>query len=143
MEVREVMTPDVECIGPEASLLDAARKMRKLDVGSLPICDPEQRLVGMITDRDIVVRAIADARDLEETKVRDIMTPEVQYCLEEHDVQHAARIMRNKQIRRLVVLNDDRRLVGIVSLGDLVVETGDEEMAGEALEGISQPAGSV
>jgi len=142
MEIREVMTPHVECIGPDASLLEAARKMRKLNIGPLPVCE-EDRLVGMVTDRDIVVRAIADGRDLEETKVQDVMTPEVHYCMEDHDVHHVARLMRDKQVRRLVVLNDDRRLVGIVSLGDLAVETGDEEMTGEALEGISQPAGAI
>ena len=143
MEIREVMTTRVECIRPEASLLDAARKMKKFDIGPLPVCGDNDRLVGMVTDRDIVVRAIADGRDLEETKVQDIMTPEVHYCMENHDVEHVARLMRDRQVRRLVVLNDDRRLVGIVSLGDLAVETGDEEMTGEALEGISQPAGSV
>jgi CBS domain-containing protein len=143
MEIREVMTTHVECIRPEASLLDAARKMKKFDIGPLPVCGDNDRLVGMVTDRDIVVRAIADGRDLEETKVQDIMTPEVHYCMENHDVEHVARLMRDRQVRRLVVLNDDRRLVGIVSLGDLAVETGDEEMTGEALEGISQPAGSV
>jgi CBS domain-containing protein len=143
MEVREVMTPNVECIRPEASLMDAARKMKKLDVGPLPVCGDGDRLIGMITDRDIVVRALADGRDMEETKVQDIMTPEVHFCLEEHDVHHAARLMRDKQIRRLVVLNDDRRLVGIVSLGDLATEGGDEEMTGDALEGISQPAGAI
>jgi CBS domain-containing protein len=143
MDIRQVMTPHVECIRPESSLLDAARKMRKFNIGPLPVCDDEERLVGMLTDRDIVVRAIADGRDPEETKVQDIMTPEVHYCLEEHDVHHVARLMRSWQVRRLVVLDDNRRLVGIVSLGDLAVETGDEEMTGEALEGISQPAGAV
>lgn len=132
-----------KCIRPESSLLDAARKMKRFDIGPLPVCGEEDRLVGMLTDRDIIVRAIADGRDLEETKVQDIMTPRVHYCMEHHDVEHVARLMRNWQVRRLVVINDDRRLVGIVSLGDLIVETGDEEMAGEALEGISLPAGSV
>ena len=142
MKVSEVMTRNVECICPGDSLLQAARKMRKLDVGPLPVCGDNDRLVGMITDRDIVVRAVADARDMEETKVQDVMTPDVHFCLENHDVQHVAKLMHDKQVRRLVVLNDDRRLVGIVSLGDLAVEAGDDAMAGEALEGISQPVGA-
>ena len=142
MQVCEVMTPHVECIAPGASLLEAARKMKKLDVGPLPVCGDNDRLVGMLTDRDIVVRAIADDRDLEETKVQDIMTPHVEYCFDDQDVAHAARLMRDKQIRRLVVLNHDRRLVGILSLGDLAVEAGDDRLAGDALEGISQPVGA-
>ena len=142
MKVSEVMTRNVECVCPGDSLLTASRKMRKLDVGPLPVCGDNDKLVGMLTDRDIVVRAVADARDMEETKVQDIMTPDIQFCLENHDVAHVARIMHDKQVRRLVVLNDDRRLVGIVSIGDLAVEARDDEMTGEALEGISQPAGA-
>jgi len=140
MLVSEVMTPNVQCISPDASLLEAARKMKKLDVGPLPVCGDNDRLVGIITDRDIVVRGIADDRDIHETTVKDIMTPGIEFCFDDHDVEHVARIMHDKQIRRLVVLNHDKRLVGIVSLGDLAVDTGDEEMAGHALEGISQPA---
>lgn len=139
MQVSELMTAHVECIRPEASLVDAARKMKKLDVGPLPVCGDKERLVGMITDRDIVIRAVADGRDLAETKVQDIMTPDVEYCFEDQAVEHAARLMREKQIRRLVVLNRDKRLVGILSLGDMAVD-GDEQLAGSALEGISEPS---
>ena len=142
MQVSEVMTRNVECIRPGDSVLDAARKMRKLDVGPLPVCGDNDRLVGMLTDRDIVIRAVADARDLQEVKVQDVMTPDIHFCLDHHDVHQAARIMHDKQVRRLVVLNDDHRLVGILSLGDLATETGDDEMTGEALEGISQHAGA-
>jgi CBS domain-containing protein len=142
MKVSEVMTRNVECIRPEDSILQAARKMRKLDVGPLPVCGDDDKLVGILTDRDIVVRAVADARDLDETKVRDVMTPEIHFCLDTHDVHRAAQLMHDKQVRRLVVLDSDHRLVGIVSLGDLAVETRDDIMTGEALEGISQPAGA-
>jgi len=141
MQVSEVMTTNVECISPNAALLEAARKMKKLDIGPLPVCGENDRLLGMITDRDIVIRAVADGRDLSETKVQDIMTPGIEYCLEDQSVEHAAHLMRDKQIRRLVVLNHDHRLVGIVSLGDLAVEMlNEEELVGSALEGISQPA---
>jgi CBS domain-containing protein len=115
--------------------------MRSLDAGSLPVCDHD-RLAGMITDRDITVRAVADGRDPRTATVRDAMSEGINYCFEDDDVADAARLMRQKQIRRLVVLNHDKRLVGIVSLGDLAVETSDEHLAGETLERVSQPAGA-
>jgi CBS domain-containing protein len=132
------MTPGVECIPPDSTLQDAARKMQALDVGPLPVCDHD-RLAGMLTDRDIVVRAVAEGRDPGSTRVRDVMTPEVVYCFEDQDVQEAARLMEQKQVRRLLVLNRDKRLVGIVSLGDLAVETGDEKLVGRTLEQVSLP----
>ena len=140
MHVSEVMTRGVACVSPEDSLIEAARKMKKIDIGIVPVCGQDEKLVGMLTDRDIVVRAIADARDIHETKVRDVMTPNVVFCSEDQTVEHAAHLMRENQIRRLVVLNHSQRLVGIVSLGDLAVDTYDEQLAGNALEGISQPA---
>lgn len=142
MQVCDVMTRDVQCIRPHASLVEAARHMKKLDIGSLPVCGDGDRLVGMLTDRDIVIRAVADNRDLNETKVQDVMTAEVKFCTEDQPVEHAAHLMSECQIRRLIVLNRDRRLVGIVSLGDLALETADDELAGNALEGIAQPTTS-
>jgi CBS domain-containing protein len=139
MKVKDVMTHGCECIGPESTLREAARWMKELDVGPLPVCDND-RLVGMLTDRDIVLRAVAEGRDPSTTRVLDVMTPNITYCFEDQDVGEAARLMEDKQIRRLVVLNRDKRLVGIVSLGDLAVETGDERLVGEALERISEPA---
>jgi CBS domain-containing protein len=116
MQVKDIMTPGVECIRPDDTLQNAARKMRDLDVGPLPVCGDNDRLAGMITDRDIVVRAIADGKDPKATKVREAMTDEIIYCFEDQDVQEAARTMQERQVRRLVVLNRDKRLVGIVSL---------------------------
>ena len=139
MQVSKVMTRDAECVRPDTTLQEAARKMRDLDVGPLPVCGDNDRLVGMITDRDITVRAVAEARDPRTTTVQDVMTPDVVYCFEDQDVQEAARLMRENQVRRLVVLNRDKRLVGIVSLGDLAVETGDEKLAGRTLEHVSLP----
>ena len=138
MRVSEVMTQGVECIGPDATLQEAAAKMKSLDVGPLPVCDND-RLVGMVTDRDITVRATAQGDAPTDVRVRDVMTPEVIYCFEDDPVEDAARLMAAKQVRRLVVLNRDKRMVGIVSLGDLAVKTGDEQLAGYALEGISEP----
>ena len=138
MQVKDVMTRGVECVSPDATLQDAARKMKDLDVGPLPVCDND-RLAGMLTDRDIVVRAVAEGRDPRSAKVREAMTEGIDYCFEDDDVGQAAGLMRQRQVRRLVVLNRDKRLVGIVSLGDLAVETGDEQLAGNTLEAVSEP----
>ena len=138
MKVRDVMTTAVEKVSPSGSLQDAAERMKDLDVGLLPVCEND-RLVGMITDRDITVRSTADCCDPQTTTVKDVMTPDVVYCFEDQDVREAARLMQEQQVRRLVVLNRDKRLVGIVSLGDLAVETGDENLAGKTLEQVSLP----
>ncbi len=136
MRVSEVMTRSVECISADATLQEAAAKMKSLDIGPLPVCDHD-RLVGMLTDRDITVRATAEGEDPTVIRVRDIMTPEVVYCFEDQLVGDAARVMEDKQVRRLVVVDHDKRLAGIVSLGDLAVETGDEQLAGNTLEAVS------
>ena len=134
------MTRHVEVIHPDATLREAAQKMKTLDVGPVPVCDGE-RLQGMLTDRDITIRATAEGRDPNTTRVRDVMTPDMVYCFEDQDVREAARIMEERQIRRLVVLNRDKRLVGIVSLGDLATQTSDEELdsseLSETLSGVS------
>jgi len=140
MQIREIMTATVECVRPDDTLQDAARKMRDLDVGPLPVCGDDDRLAGMITDRDIVIRAVAEGRDPRTTPVREAMTEGIDYCFEEQDVEDAARTMQDRQVRRLVVLNGDKRLVGIVSLGDLATRSGDEEQTGGVLSDISEPA---
>jgi CBS domain-containing protein len=136
------MTPQVEVVRPDASLQEAAEMMMKLDVGPLPVCDGE-RLVGMLTDRDITVRGTAQGRDPKTTQVQEVMTPDVIYCFEDQDVEDAANLMEEHQIRRLVILNRDKKLVGIVSLGDLALEADEEDLddaeVGEVLEQISQP----
>jgi len=139
MQVSEVMTRGAECVSPDTTLQAAARKMKALDVGPLPICDND-RLTGMLTDRDIVIRAVADGLDPRTAQVRDTMTPGITYCFEDQDVTEAAQLMKDHQIRRLPVLNRDKRLVGIVSLGDLAVGTGNERLAGETLEQVSEPS---
>ena len=139
MRVSEVMTRGAECTHPDATLQEAAAKMKSLDVGPLPVCDND-RLVGMVTDRDITIRATAEGDAPTDVRVRDVMTPEVIYCFEDALVGDAALLMQQKQVRRLLVLNRDKRLVGIVSLGDLAVKTGDKGLSGEALEQVSEPA---
>ena len=136
MRVSEVMTRGVRCTRPDATLQEAAAKMKSLDVGPLPVCDND-RLVGMVTDRDITVRATAEGEAPKDVRVRDVMTPEVIYCFEDALVGDAALLMQQKQVRRLVVLNRDERLVGIVSLGDLAIG-GAEEESREALKEISE-----
>jgi len=111
--------------------------MRELNVGVLPVCGDNDRLAGMVTDRDVAVRSTADGSDPARTRVRDVMTPEVIYCFEDQDAAEAARVMKERQVGRLVVLNRDKRLVGIVSLGDLATQTGDEKLAGDTLGGVA------
>jgi CBS domain-containing protein len=139
MQLKEMMTPHVEVVHPDASLQEAAQKMKGLDVGPLPVCTGD-RLEGMLTDRDITVRAVAEGRDPRTTKVHEVMTSEVVYAFEDQDVAEAARLMEQHQIRRVVVLNRNQQLVGMVSLGDLAVRTGDERQAGKTLERVSEPA---
>ena len=138
-KVSEVMTRAVDVINPEATLDEAAERMKTLDVGPLPVCDGD-RLLGMITDRDITVRATAESRDPTTTRVSEIMTPEVVFTYEDEDIKEAAKLMKDHQLRRLVVLNRDKKLVGIVSLGDLAVETKDDKLKGQVLEEVSKPA---
>jgi CBS domain-containing protein len=137
MLVREVMTREVECVAPDATLQEAARKMRDLDVGPLPVCDND-RLAGMITDRDIAVRVAALGKDPRETKVRDAMTGDVEYCFDDEEVEQVARRMGELKLRRLPVMNRHKRLVGLVSLGDVAFQAGAGKGA-EALQRVSRP----
>jgi CBS domain-containing protein len=137
MLISEIMSRNVVCISPDASLHEAASQMRSLNVGSLPVCEND-RLVGIVTDRDITIRATAECCGPAETKVRDVMTHTICYAFEDQTVEAAARLMKENQIRRIAVLNGDKRLVGIVSLGDIAVEATDD-IAGPTLEAISEP----
>ena len=139
MKLQEVMTRNVECIPPQTSLTQAAQKMNALDVGSLPVCDND-RLTGIITDRDIAIRAVAEGRDPNQTTARECMTSQLIYCFEDEDVSEAARIMEVRQIRRLPVLSRNKRLVGMVSLGDIATRVQDDRLSGEVLEKVSEPA---
>jgi CBS domain-containing protein len=142
MKIGEIMTPDVQCIRPDDDLVDAASLMRQLDVGVLPVCE-EDKLVGMLTDRDIAIRAVAEGRNPRETHVRETMSPGVvYYVLEEQDVDDAVHVMEQHQIRRAPVMNREQQLVGIVSLGDIAVGAS-TSLSGEALKEVSQPAEPV
>lgn len=137
MKVADLMTPDPQTIGPDESLRRAAELMDELDVGVLPVCDGE-RLVGIVTDRDITVRATAAGLSPDSGKVGDVMTADLSWCFEDEDSSIAERLMRRTQIRRLPVLNVHRRLVGVISLGDLAAKGAGD--VGDTLDVISQPS---
>ena len=139
MKVRDVMTPDVEVIHPQSGLPAAAMAMRKLDVGSLPVVK-DGRLEGILTDRDIAVRAVAENRDLTTALVDDVMSRDPVTIQEDEDVQAAARLMADRQVRRLPVVDRDGRLTGILAMADLAVDRETQDEAGKALEGVSEPA---
>jgi CBS domain-containing protein len=132
------MTRDVRVANPGQSIRDVAKIMAEIDAGSMPVGEND-RLVGMITDRDIAIRAVAQGKG-PDTPVRDVMSKEVKYCFEDEDLEHVAKNMGDIQVRRLPVVTRDKRLVGIVSLGD-VSQNEDTETTGEATAGVSQPGG--
>lgn len=139
MKISEVMTRDVRVTRPDHTISEAARIMASIDAGSLPVAESE-RLIGVVTDRDIVIRAVSQAKG-PDTPVRDVMSHEVKYCFEDEDVDEVTRNMGDIQVRRLPVVDRGKRLVGIVSLGDLARHGDDAETVGAALEGISRSGG--
>ena len=142
MKVNEIMTTDFEMIDSTASLIEAAEKMKSLNVGFLPVKEGT-RLAGLLTDRDIVIRGLAEGLDPGSTPVKDIISSEVVYCDEDDSVEEAARRMEDNQIRRLIIVNHDQTPVGILSIGDIAVKSGQEQLAGEILERVSEPAAPV
>jgi len=140
MLVREIMSQPVHLISADDTILDAAKMMADCDCGALPVADSD-RLVGMLTDRDIVTRAVARGFDPHECFVREVMSPDIKYLYEDESIEDAARNMRVLQMKRLPVLNREKRLVGIISLGDLGCDRNTASQADEALFGISQPQG--
>lgn len=138
MQVRDVMTPQVDIIAPDATIADAAAAMRDGDFGMLPVAEGD-RMTGAVTDRDIAVRGVADGRDPKAATVRDIMTEGIEWCFEDQDVTEVAAHMSRAKIRRMPVVNRDKRLVGIVALGDLAVESQTVRPAAQALSDVSEP----
>jgi len=136
MDVRDIMTTNVECIAPDLTIQDTAIKMKSLDVGFLPICEND-RIVGTVTDRDIVLRAVADGKD-GNTSAQTIMTKDVFFCFEDDSVEDCADHMKEHEVKRMLVLNRDKRLVGVVSIGDIAKSK--EKTAGKALKDISDAA---
>jgi CBS domain-containing protein len=134
MLVNEIMSTSLEWVGPDVTLQESARKMRDRNIGCLPVEDGD-RIIGMITDRDIACRAVADGRDPATTTVRDVMSVGITYCFDDDDVTKAVQIMEDKHIRRLPILNHDERLVGLLSLDDLAAHCS-HEVSGEVMEAV-------
>jgi CBS domain-containing protein len=138
MRVSEAMTRDVYVANPDETIQQAAIAMAGLDAGVLPVGD-DDRLVGMITDRDIAIRAVAGGKG-PDAKVRDVMTTDVKYCFDDQEIEDVTLNMGEIQVRRMPVVDRQKRLVGILSLGDVAVIDGDG-VAGEALSLVSRPGG--
>ena len=137
MKVSEAMSREVQLARPDQPICDAAKAMAAIDAGALPVQEND-RLVGMITDRDIAVRAVAERKG-PDTPVREVMTADIKYCYDDEDLEHVAKNMAELQVRRLPVVNRDKRLVGIVALGDVALSEG-KKAAGKAVKGISKPS---
>jgi CBS domain-containing protein len=138
MSIHQIMTPEPLCIRPTSTIAEAARLMSEHDIGMLPVCE-QDRLIGTVTDRDLVVRGLAHGADPNQSTIRDVMTSEVVSCFDSQSIDDVCRVMGEKQIRRIPIVSDDMRLVGIVALGDIVVRTGSELRGGATLEQVSQP----
>jgi CBS domain-containing protein len=138
MKVRDIMTREVRLLNPDQTIREAASLMAEVDAGALPVGEND-RLVGMITDRDIVIRAVAQGRPVD-TKVAAVMSKEVLYCFDTDDLDDVSRNMGKAQVRRLPVINADKRLVGIISLGDLA-RSEDPTTIGRTVSRVSTPSG--
>lgn len=141
MQVSEAMTRDVKIANPNQSLHDVARIMADCDIGCLPVSEND-RLVGMITDRDIAVRAVAQGKFPDQTKVREVMSTEVKYCYDDADISDVARNMGDIKLHRLPVVDREKHLVGILAIADVANYDGPDD-AGEAICGISAPASAT
>ena len=137
-KVKDAMSADVRTIGPDETIQEAARQMKEGNFGMLPVSEND-RMIGAISDRDIAIRAVADGKDVG-TKVRDVMSPGIIWVFEDDSVEEATKRMGKSQVRRLPVVNSEKRLVGIVALGDFATEKRDAVAAGEALSEISLPS---
>lgn len=138
MRVSEVMTRDVRLISPDHTIQEAAGIMADIDAGALPV-GQDDRLVGMITDRDIAIRGIARGCD-GNTKIGEVMTADIKYCFEDEEIGHVVKNMGDIQVRRLPVMNRNKRLVGILSLGDVATK-GNQRQAAEIIKKVSEPNG--
>lgn len=135
MKVKDMMHKGVECVSPETAINIVAKRMRDLDIGAIPIAI-DGKLIGMVTDRDIAIRCVADREDMSRVKAKDVMTSGVAYCRDIEDVEDAVRIMEGKQIRRLPVLDEAMQMVGMVSLGD-VSHALPRDITGEVAKAVS------
>jgi CBS domain-containing protein len=137
MQIREIMSKDVDVINFNSPVSEAASLMRAGDYGALPV-EKDDKMVGMITDRDITIRVVAENKDPRSTIVSDCMSEGIKYCYEDDDVTEVSDFMRSAQLRRIPVLNKQKRLVGMVSLGDLALHVDNKNLTAETLEGISR-----
>lgn len=137
-KMKDIMTRDPQVISPTCTVQEAAQMMNDQSIGVLPVCDGT-KLLGMITDRDITTKVVAAGSYPVEVTVQEAMTTPIVYCFEDQDVQEAARMMESMQIRRLVVLDRDKKLVGITSLGDIALKAGQAYLANEVLTKVSEP----
>lgn len=143
MNISQIMSTNTQYLSSSATIADAARRMLELDCGFLPIADDaEERLQGVVTDRDIVVRGIAKGLDPKSTSVDEVRSNRVLYCYRDDELETAARSMLEQQVSRLVVLTDpqSKRLCGVVSLGDITRQVGSEQLAGQTTRGIKESA---
>lgn len=138
MLVKEIMTPEIADVWSGAVIQAAAGMMRQMGIGMVPVSE-NGKLVGTVTDRDIAVRAVAGGIDPHTTPVKDIMTPTVVYCFDDEDIRDAAALMKERQLRRLIVLNRQGRPAGVISLADIVLYTQQETLAAEVLKEVSKP----
>jgi CBS domain-containing protein len=136
MEAKEIMSRNVECVFPDMYIQDLARIMKSMDVGFVPVCKND-RLVGTVTDRDIVLRAVAEDRDIRNCKARDVMTEEVLWIYDDQSLDDVAEFMATREIRRVLVLDRNKRLVGVSSIGDLA-RSGEQRITGEAMREIAE-----
>ncbi len=137
MKLKEIMTSNVEVIHPDDTLQTAAEKMHDRDIGFLPVCDGD-RLIGVLTDRDLITRALAEGMESKALLGRELVTSPAIYCFDDQSVDEAAKLMHDNQIRRLVILSRAKRLVGVVSLGDLAMNI-DDKKSGDVLQSVSEP----
>jgi CBS domain-containing protein len=137
MKIREIMTANVECVAPDTNLTQLAHKMKTLDVGFIPVCESD-RLVGTVTDRDIVVRGLTSGSNVEMCTARDVMTKDIFFCFEDDNIKDVAETMRSKEVRRMLILNRDKRLVGVVSIGD--ISKVEAKVSGKVLHDITDAA---
>jgi CBS domain-containing protein len=135
MKVKDVMHKGAEWIAPQTPVAEVACKMRDLDIGAIPVGEND-RLIGMVTDRDIACRAVANGKDPGKVMARDVMSKGIFYCNDTEDLEDALRIMEQKQVRRLPVINDKKRMVGMLALGD-VADAASHELSGEVIAAVS------
>ncbi len=139
MKINEIMTNTVNRVAPDTEINAAAQMMREDDIGVLPV-EQDDKLIGMVTDRDIVTRILGTGKDATQSRVSDAMSKQTLYCFDDEEVKSVAQNMSENQVRRMPVVNRDKRLVGIVSLGDIACHT-QADVSGEALQGVSEELG--